>query len=70
MPDYPDLVSSGVAARILGIQGPHVARLRRSGRLVAVPVEGAAGVYLRSEVLVLARVLARERKARERKGTG
>lgn len=61
-----DLVGSKVAAEILGVAGPHVSRLRKTGRLPSVPVEGTVPVYRRSDV----QALAREIKARRRrKGT-
>jgi hypothetical protein len=60
----PPLVGSTAAARILGIPGPHVARLRKAGRLQPVPIEGTADAYVRSEVEALDRALKRERQAR------
>lgn len=60
----PDLVGSSVAAKMLGVPGPHISRLRRAGRLKPVPIEGTADAYLLEEVRELAKVLKRERAAR------
>ena len=58
----PPLVGSTAAAAILGIPAPHVARLRRQGRMPEpVHVEGGHDVYVRSEVEALAAVLRSER---------
>ena len=58
-------VGSTAAAELLGIPAPHIARLRKNGRLpAAIDVEGGYPVYLRSEILGLARELAWERQAR------
>lgn len=64
----PDLVGATRAAEILGVQPPHLARLRRQGRMPEpIPVDGSVDVYLREEVVALGRQLERERKARARK---
>ncbi len=70
-PQTPELVGGSVAAQILGVHHPHVARFVRQGRLKPVEVAGGANAYIKSEVLVLAGELAREREAREtRRGGG
>jgi hypothetical protein len=63
-----ELISASVAADILGVHLPHLARLRKQGRMPApVPVEGGVRpVYRRAEVNVLARQLERERRERRR----
>jgi predicted DNA-binding transcriptional regulator AlpA len=62
--DQP-LVGLVEAARILGVKPPNITRLREQGRMPAgVQVEGAAMVYVRSEVEALAKALARERSKR------
>lgn len=59
------LVGLTAAAKILGIAPPNVARLRAQGRMPeGVPVEGSADVYLREEVVKLARSMKRERDRR------
>lgn len=59
--DQP-LVSLVGAARLLGVKPPNIARLRRQERMPeGIEVEGAARVYVRSEVVKLAKQLARER---------
>jgi hypothetical protein len=64
-PRAPALVGSSAAAAILGVPKPHVTRLRQQGRMPeAIPVEGSNDVYVRSEVVALARQLRREREAR------
>lgn len=69
-PAQPELVGSSAAAEILGVQKPHVTRLRRQGRMPApVKVEGSNDVYVRSEVVALAAELERERSQRLAKGT-
>lgn len=61
-------VGSTAAAKILGIPAPHVARLRRQGRMPnAIPVAGGYSVYVRSAVEALAKELRAERKARAAK---
>lgn len=61
----PPLVGSTAAAKILGVPTPHVARLRRQGRMPApVPIEGTADAYVKAEVQALARELKRERRQR------
>jgi predicted DNA-binding transcriptional regulator AlpA len=68
-PRTPDLVGSVAAAKILGVAGPHVARLRRQGRMPEpVPIAGTADAYLRSEVEALAVVLEHEREQRQKGG--
>jgi hypothetical protein len=63
-PRNPDLIAGMVAARLLGVHGPHVARLVKQGRLRPVEVDGGANTYVRDEVLVLARELSSERAQR------
>lgn len=59
------LVGLKGAAGILGVKPPNVSRLRTQGRMsAAVPVEGSADVYVRSEVEALAGELGAERSAR------
>lgn len=60
----PPLVGSSVAAKMLGVPGPHVSRLRRAGRLKPVTIEGTADAYLLEEVKALAKTLKAERVAR------
>jgi hypothetical protein len=60
------LVGLTGAAKILGIAPPNISRLRAAGRMPqGIPVEGSADVYVKSEVVALARELARERRRRE-----
>lgn len=62
--DQP-LVGLVAAAKLLGVAPPNVSRLREQGRMPeGIEVEGSAMVYLRSEVLALAKELAAERKGR------
>lgn len=59
------LVGVNRAAKMLGIAPPNVSRLRSQGRMPeAIPVEGSAGVYVKSEVEALASELEAERAAR------
>lgn len=59
------LVGLTAAAKILGVAAPNVSRLRAQGRMPdGIPVEGSADVYLREEVVKLARALKRERGQR------
>lgn len=67
-PRLPKLVGATAAARILGIQTPHVTRLREQGRMPKpIEVEGSVDVYFEEDVRELARDLASERDARARK---
>lgn len=62
--DQP-LVGLVGAAHILGVKPPNITRLRRQGRMPdGVQVEGSAMVYVRSEVVALAKALERERNGR------
>lgn len=64
----PALVGAVAAAGILGVQPPHLARLKAQGRMPGgIPVEGTRDVYVRAEVETLARTLRREREARVRR---
>lgn len=64
----PSLVGTTVAAKILGIQPPHVTRLRDQGRMPEpIEVEGSVDVYVREEVETLGAELRAERAARARK---
>jgi hypothetical protein len=55
------------AAKILGIAPPNISRLRAAGRMPqGIPVEGSADVYVKSEVVAL----ARELRASASGGTG
>jgi hypothetical protein len=63
--ECPDtrFVGSTVAAEILGIHAPHIARIRSYGEMPEpILVEGGYPVYLRGEIEELARKRA-ERKA-------
>jgi hypothetical protein len=61
----PDLVGATEAAKILGVQTPHVTRLREQGRMPeGVPVAGSVQAYVREEVEALARELEARRKER------
>lgn len=68
-PRSPRLIGTTAAAKILGIQPPHVTRLREQGRMPEpIQVEGSNDVWIREEVEALARELHAERQARaERK---
>lgn len=67
-PEHPRLVGATKAASILGIKAPHISRYREQGRMPdAIKVEGGNDVYVRADVEALARVLATEREARERR---
>jgi predicted DNA-binding transcriptional regulator AlpA len=69
-PSQPDLIGSSMAAEILGVQKPHVTRLRRQGRMPPpVNVAGSNDVYVRSEVVALAAELEREREQRAKGST-
>lgn len=64
-PSEPDLVGATVAARILKVFPPHITRLKSQGRMpTPIPIEGSVDVYLRSDVMALAKELDRERGAR------
>lgn len=70
--ELPALVSATGAAHILGIHPPHLARLRKQGRLPEpIPVLDGYQVYRREEIESLAAELAQEkddaRKEREQK---
>lgn len=61
----PSLVGSTAAAKLLGVQPPHLARLRDQGRMPEpIPVDGSVDVYVREEVEELAGELRAERAAR------
>lgn len=61
----PAMVGATAAAEIMGIQVPHVTRLREQGRMPeAISVEGSVDVYVRDEVEVLGAELRAERAAR------
>lgn len=53
------LVGVNRAAKILGIAPPNFGRYR--ARLVEIPVEGSAAVFVKAEVEALKRTLAAER---------
>lgn len=57
------LVGVTAASKILGIPTPNFKR-DAAPHLIALPVEGSAAVYFRSEVRELARELRRRRRAR------
>lgn len=64
-PRTPRLVGTTQAAKILGVQPPHVTRLREQGRMPeAIEVEGSVDVYVRDEVEDLGRELHAERQQR------
>lgn len=64
-PSAPRLVGSTAAAAILGVQPPHITRLKDQGRMPEpIPVEGSVDVYVRDDVQALARKLRGERKKR------
>lgn len=70
-PLSPPFVSATRAAEMLSVQPPHLARLRRQGRMPPpVPVEGGHDVYLKEEVTELADQLRSERKARRQRTRG
>jgi predicted DNA-binding transcriptional regulator AlpA len=61
----PRLIGATASAKLLGVQPPHLARLRAQGRMPdPIPVEGSADVYIREEVEALAKKLEAERRAR------
>jgi hypothetical protein len=63
-----ELVSRSEAARILGVQSPHLSREWLASRLPApVPVRGSAPVYVKAEIQALAAQLRKERLVRARK---
>lgn len=67
-PRAPRLIGATAAAKLLGVQAPHLARLRKQGRMPdPIPVEGSADVYVYEEVEKLARTLRAERAARSRR---
>lgn len=67
-PTAPHLVSRKVAAEILGVQSPHLARYEKQGRMPEpIPVEGTAGAYVREEIEAFRDDLEREREARRAK---
>lgn len=57
------LIGVTAGAKLLGIKTPNFKR-DAAPHLLAVPVEGSAAVYFRSEVLELAQLWARRRAAR------
>ena len=64
-PKVPKLVSRQAAAKILGIESPHVTRYIQQGRMPEpIEVEGGYPVYVRSEVVKFGRELKRERDRR------
>lgn len=63
------LIGVTAAARMLGIKPPNFNR-DAAPHLLAVPVEGSASVYFRSEVRQLAREWARKREKRSSNGNG
>lgn len=64
-PTAPRLVGATAAAKLLGVQPPHISRLRDQGRMPEpIPVEGTVDAYIREEVEELAVELAQEREAR------
>lgn len=64
-PTAPRLVGTTKAAEILGVQPPHVTRLREQGRMPEpLDVEGSVTVYVRAEVEALGDQLAEERRRR------
>lgn len=67
-PRTPRLVGTTAAAKLLGIQPPHVSRLRDQGRMPEpIEVEGSVDVYLREEVVDLSAELHAEREQRSRR---
>lgn len=67
-PTAPDLLGATEAAKILGVQTPHVTRLREQGRMPeGIPIAGSVEAYLRDEVEELAAELRAERDARRRR---
>lgn len=64
----PRLIGATAAAKLLGVQPPHLARLKAQGRMPeGIPVEGTNDVYVREEVEALGVILAGEREARRRR---
>jgi hypothetical protein len=64
-PRYPRLVGTTVAAKMLGIQPPHVSRLKDQGRMPdPITVEGSVDVYIYEEVVTLGGELHAEREKR------
>lgn len=67
-PSAPTLVSRKVAAEILNVHSPYIARLQEQGRMPEpIPVAGSAPVWEREEVEALADEIKRERERRERR---
>lgn len=64
-PRAPKLVGATAAAELLAVKPPHITRLKAQGRMPEpLPVEGSVDVYIRSEVMALAKELKAERKRR------
>lgn len=64
-PLRPDLVGPTVAAEILGVAPPHIARLKAQNRMPQpIPVDGSFDVYVRGELMPLAHTLAESRARR------
>lgn len=69
-PTAPALISRKVAAEILGVASPHIARFEKQGRMPEpIPVEGTASAYVREEIEAFREELERERAARAEKRT-
>ena len=67
-PEVPPFVGSSAAAKLLAIPTPHVSRLRDQGRMPApISVEGSVDIYIRDEVIALAKELKKERAARAKR---
>lgn len=65
-PTAPDLISRKVAAEILGVQSPHIARYEKQNRMPEpIPVEGTASAYVREEVEALRDEIAAEKKRKK-----
>jgi hypothetical protein len=72
LPRLPKLVSRNAAAKLLGVQSPHLSAPWLAPRLPKpVKVEGSADVWIREEIVALAKELEAERagrKSRRKKG--
>lgn len=67
-PTAPDLVSRKVAAEILGVQSPHIARFEKQERMPeSIPIEGTAPAYVREEIEALRDEIKTERAERRAK---
>lgn len=59
-----EALTTGGVAKILGLSGDMVRKLHRQGRLVAVRLETGQRVFLKRDVLILAKARA-AKKARQ-----